>query len=417
MTDGFLAALFGLFVILSAFFSGSETALTSLSDAAVFRLREDHHPAGEILARLRSDLSRSLSTLLIGNTLANIAAGSIGTALVLPRFGGRWGVAIATGATTLILLVASEVTPKMLAARRPVDFAAAVAHPVELLVRALSPVSRLLTGIARLVLRPFGRAEAFPPGVTGDDVRDLISLSHQGGALETEEKEILHAVLEFGDIPVKDVMTPRGRMVSLDAQASFADVEELCKVHRYSRYPVWRSDPDDVVGILHVKDLFQVSDDDEKSFQVAKYLHPAIFVPELKRADDLFREMRRRRFHMAIVVGERGAVSGFVTLENLVERILGDIADEHDEPADTPRSEGTALIFEGRYPLATLEKDLRLALDEPDVETAGGFLLKRFGRIPRAGARLVVGDLEFLVERASPMAIERIRVTRKGRKP
>ena len=127
--------------------------------------------------------------------------------------------------------------------------------------------------------------------------------------------------------------------------------------------------------------------------------------------------MRRRRFHMAIVVDERGGVAGFVTLENLVERILGEIADEHDEPADTPRSEGTSLIFEGRYPLASLEKELGMSFDEPDVETAGGYLLKRFGRIPRAGARLAAGDLEFLVERASPMAIERIRVTRKGRKP
>ena len=212
-------------------------------------------------------------------------------------------------------------------------------------------------------------------------------------------------------------MTQRGRMISLDAAASFSEVEELCKAHRYSRYPVWRNDPDDVVGILHVKDLFQVTDEEEKTFQLAKYLHPAVFVPELKRADDLFREMRRRRFHMAIVVDERGGVAGFVTLENLVESILGDIADEHDEPADASRSEGTSLIFEGRYPLASLEKDLGRTFDEPGVETAGGFLLKRFGRIPRTGARLVVGDLEFLVERARPMAIERIRVTRKGRTP
>ena len=417
MNDGLLAALFGLSVALSAFFSGSETAITSVSDAAIFRLREDRHPASEILGRLKADLSRTLSTLLIGNTLVNIAAGSIGTALVLPRLGERWGLAVATGATTLILLVVSEVTPKMLASRRPVDFAVAVALPVELLARTLSPVSRTLTAIARLALRPFGPPPNASAGVTGDDVRDLISLSHQGGALETEEKEILHAVLEFGDVPVREVMTPRGLMVSLDAKASFAQVEELCRAHRYSRYPVWRNDPDDVVGILHVKDLFQVTDEEEKRFQVAKYLHPAVFVPELKRADDLFREMRRRRFHLAIVVDERGGVAGFVTLENLVERILGEIADEHDEPADTPRSEGTSLIFEGRYPLASLEKELGMSFDEPDVETAGGYLLKRFGRIPRAGARLAAGDLEFLVERASPMAIERIRVTRKGRKP
>jgi putative hemolysin len=414
MSDGLLVALFGVCVLLSAFFSGSETALTSLSESALFRLRDDRHPSGEVLTRLKADQSGTLSALLVGNTLVNIAAGSIGTALVIPRLGEQWGVAVATAVTTLILLVASEVTPKTLATRRPAAVAVLVARPVEILTLGLAPLTALLTALARFVLAPLVPVDGRRAGVTEEDVRDLISLSHEGGALETEKTEILHAVLEFGDVTAGEVMAPRGRMVSIPVQASFTDVEALCRSHRYSRYPVWRTDPDDVVGILHVKDLFRVTDEEEKTFQLAKYLHPAVFVPELKRADDLFREMRRRQFHMAIVVDERGAVSGFVTLEDLVERILGEIADEHDEPADRPTADGSALLFDGRYPLGSLEKDLQLRMDEPDVATVGGLLLKRFGRIPRTGARLTIGDLEFVVERASPMAIERIRVTRKG---
>ena len=417
MSDGLLVGLFFLCVVLSAFFSGSETALTSVTETALFRHREDRRQTVDRLLRIRANLPQSLSALLIGNTLVNIAAGSIGTALAFPRLGERWGMAAATAGTTLILLAISEVTPKMLATRRPAEVALAVAWPVEILTRAVSPLAGLLTGLARAVLKPFGRADASRRAVTEEDVRNMISLSHEGGALETEEKEILHAVLDFGEVTVKDVMSPRGLMVSIPAASTFAEVKEVCRLHGYSRYPVWKNERDDVVGFLHVKDLFQVTDEGERSFKVGIYLHPAVFVPETKRADTLFREMRRRRYHMAIVVDERGGVSGFVTLEHLIERILGDIADEHDEPAAPARSEGTSLVVEGRYLLSSLEKDLHQNLDETEAETSGGFLLKKFGRIPRTGARMTVGDLEFLVERATPRSIERIRITRKGEAP
>ena len=145
---------------------------------------------------------------------------------------------------------------------------------------------------------------------------------------------------------------------------------------------------------------------------MSRYLRPAVFVPELKRSEDLFREMRRRRFHMAVVVDESGAVAGLVTLEDLIEQIVGDIFDEHDEPAGRPERDGTSLLVEGAYPLTSLERDLGASFDDPDDETVAGFLLRKFGRIPRAGARTREGDLEFLVERASPRAIERIRILR-----
>jgi magnesium and cobalt exporter, CNNM family len=413
MTDGILLAVYVLAAVFSAFFSGSETAITSLSDAQVLRLKEEGHSAAACLARLRADLGSTLSTLLVGNTLANIAAGSLGTAVAIDLFGERWGVLTSTIATTLLLLIVAEVTPKTLAARRPEEFASFVARPLELVVGALSPLTRLLAAISRVLLRPFGASEHGAPDVTEADVKSLISLGHQQGTLEREEKDILHAVLEFGEMPLRESIVPRSKVVSLPVDASFESVESVCREHRYSRYPVWRGGPDDIVGILHVKDLFDVTDAEEKSFDLSRYLRPAVFVPELKKAGDLFREMRRRRFHMAIVVDELGVISGLVTLEDLIERILGDIADEHDEPAARPVSDGTSLILEGTYRLATLERDLGVSFDEPEAETVAGFLLRKLGRIPRAGARIREGDLEFVVERASQRAIERIRITRR----
>ncbi len=415
MNGTLLLILYFVCICASSFFSGSETALTTLSDAAVFRLKEKKHPQAGRLERLRGHLPQTISTLLIGNNLVNIAAGSIGTLLAIEALGEKWGVVAATVATTLLLLVFSEVTPKTLAARNAERFACLAAPVIELLLTLFAPLAKILSRITAVLLRPFGGAAFGPAGVTEDDVRSLISLSHDQGQLEREEKEILHAVLAFGDSPVVDAMVSRARMVLLPADASFEKVEAIGRVWRYSRFPVYRDTPDDIVGILHVKDLFDVTDEEETTFDLSRHLRPAIFIPEQKHSGDLFREMRRRRFHMAIVVDELGAVSGLVTLEDLVEQILGDIDDEHDEEADSPVIDGASILIEGSYSVAALERDLGLSLDESEMETVAGFLLKRFGRIPRTGARTWLGGVEFVVERASPRAIERIRITRKAR--
>jgi putative hemolysin len=412
MSNGLLLCLWVFAALCSAFFSAAETALTSISDATVYRLREQGRRGAERLEHLRAELPRTLGTLLVCNTLINAAAGTLGAALAISLLGERLGVIVATGATTALLLVLGEVTPKTYAARRPEQLASAIAAPVALFVKAFTPATWLLSRIADILLTPLGAGQGRSHDVTEQDVKSLISLSHEQGTLEKEETQILHNVLDFGETAVRDVMVTRARMVSLPANSTFDGVEAICREHRYSRYPVWRETPDDIVGILHVKDLFDVSDADEKAFDLSRYLRPAVFIPELKRAENLFREMRRRRFHMAIVVDETGSVAGLVTLEDCIERILGAIDDEHDEPARRPVSDGTSLIVEGGYSLGSLERELSVSLDEPEAETVAGFLLRKFGRIPRTGARTRHGDLEFLVERATPRAIERIRITR-----
>jgi putative hemolysin len=410
MSDGLLLVLYALCAIGSAFFSSAETAITSLTDASTFRMKSEGKQGAERLERLRADLPRTLGTLLVGNTLANAAAGSIGAALAIGAFGEKWGVLVATALTAVLLLVVSEVTPKTLAARRPEALAILFVGPVETFVKLLSPATVFFSAVARWILGPFGVDES--PDVTEEDVKSVISLSREQGGLRREESELLHAVLAFGDKPVRDAMVPRARIVSLKVSSSFADVEAVCREHRYSRYPVTRGSEDDVVGILHVKDLFDVSDAQEATFDLSRYLRPAVFVPELKRAEDLFREMRRRRFHMAVVVDESGSVAGLVTLEDLIEQIVGDIFDEHDEPARPPVAEGTSLLVEGGYSLAALERDLAVSFGDPEAETVAGFLLRKFGRIPRSGARVRAGEVEFLIERATPRAIERVRILR-----
>ena len=316
MSATLLVVLYVLCAAASAFFSSAETAITSLADAAVFRLKTAGERGAERLERLRADLPRTLGTLLVGNTLANAAAGSLGAGLAISAFGEKWGVLVATVVTSCLLLVVAEVTPKTLAARKPERLALLFVGPIEVFVRLLSPATRLLSAVAIWILGPLGAGDS--TDVTEDDVKSVIDLSREQGTIRREESELLHAVLAFGQTPVREAMVPSARIVCLPVTASFDQVEAACREHRYSRYPVYRQNTDDIVGILHVKDLFDVTDAEEKAFDMGRYLRPAVFVPELKRSEDLFREMRRRRFHMAVVVAESGAFAGLVTLEDLI---------------------------------------------------------------------------------------------------
>ena len=415
MSDSLLLLLFGLCTVASAFFSAAETALTAVSDANVLRMMEEGRAAAVRIERLRRDIGQTIGTLLVGNNLANTAAGTLGAALAIARLGEPWGVLVATAGTTAVLLVVAEVIPKTLAARYPVGVAVVVSGPVALFVRLFAPLTSILSRMANAFLDFFGAVRRAAPDLTKADVRSVINLSRQQGALAAEETAILQAVLTFGDRPARDVMIPRSRVVSIPARSTFADIEAICRENRYSRYPVWRENPDDVVGILHVKDLFDVTDEEERTFDLTKRLRPAVLVPEMKRSEDLFREMKRRRLHMAVVVDDAGAVAGIVTLEDLIEEIVGDIRDEYDEPVAAAVSDGSSLLVEGAYPISSLEQDFGVTFERTEADTAAGFLLERLGRIPRPGARWREGELEFVVERATPRAIQRIRITRTAR--
>ena len=270
MNDGVLLALYVLCAVASAFFSSAETAITSVTDSAIFRMKTEGRRSAERLERLRADLPKTLGTLLVGNTLANAAAGSLGAGIAISAFGEKWGVLVATILTSILLLVVAEVTPKTLAARRPEALSLLFVAPIEAFVKLLSPATALLSAVAKWILGPFGVEES--ADVTEEDVKSVISLSREQGGLKREESDLLHAVLAFGDTPVRDTMVPRAKIVSLDVSSTFERVEAICREHRYSRYPVTRGHEDDVIGILHVKDLFDVSDAEGATFDLSRYL-------------------------------------------------------------------------------------------------------------------------------------------------
>lgn len=396
---------------LSAFFAGSETALVSLTRIDMQRLREKGDRRAPILRNLKAHTSRLLATILIGQNLFTSAASSLATALATAWVGEAYGVPAAIIFSTLALFIFAEMTPKAIAAASPVSISRAVAIPMTWTTRILSPVVNVLVKISTGMLRLFGVPEK-TPSLTEEEMKSLFNLGAEEGVIHGEERKLLHNVLEFGDKTVRDIMVPRTKVVALPETAQFEDVNLVLKEYKFSRLPVYRGTLDNIVGILNAKDLFDLSDEEERRFSLDRYLDPPFLVPEFKRAEDLFREMRRRRTHMAIVVDEHGGTAGIATIEDVVEELLGPIQDEYDEeetPGFVAAGDRTYLL-EGSFRLDDIEEQFGLSFPRDEAETIAGHLMLRFGRIPRKGERWKGRRAEFIVEDATPTAIRSVRM-------
>ena len=330
---------FLLSLALSAFFAGSETALVALGRIDLQRLREKGDRRGAIIRGLKAHTPRLLAVILIGQNLFMSAASASATTVATGWLGARYGVIVSVLFSTLTLFVFAEMTPKAIGAASPVSVARAVAVPLAWMMKILSPVAevcvRLTNGLLAILGIPQGAQR-----LTEEELKSVFNLGADEGVIHREETRLLHKVVEFGDKTVRDIMVPRTKIIALPETASFGALKTLLKEQKLSRLPVYRGTLDNIVGILHAKDLFDLSDEEEKAFQLSRYVDPPFLVPEFKRAEDLFREMRRRRTHMAIVVDEHGGTAGLVTIENAIEELLGPIQDEYDEenPPFTPRS-------------------------------------------------------------------------------
>ena len=403
--------LLALSLGLSAFFAGAETALVSLSRIDLQRLRETSDRRAGVLWDLKRHTSRLLATILIGQNLFVTAASSLATAIATGLLGETYGVPAAILFSTLALFVFAEMTPKAIAAASPVSISRAVAIPMAWTTRLLSPLVNVLVRISTGMLRIFGVPEKMP-ALTEEEMKSLFNLGAEEGVIHGEERKLLHKVLEFGDRTVRDIMVPRTKVVAIPETSRFEDVRLVLKEHKFSRLPVYRGTLDNVVGILNAKDLFDLSDEEERNFSLDRYLDPPFLVPEFKRAEDLFREMRRRRTHMAIVVDEHGGTAGMATIEDAIEELLGPIQDEYDEeetPGFVAAGERTYLL-EGSFRLEDIEEQFGLSFPRDEAETIAGHLMLRFGRIPRKGERWKGRRAEFIVEDATPTAIRTVRM-------
>jgi len=405
---GELALLLLLFA-LSAFFSASETAITTLWPWKVKELAEAEGGRGPF-SLLERDVTRFLTTILVGNNLVNIAATALVTDLATKAFGSA-GVGIATGAMTFLVLFFGEITPKSLAVHHADRLARLVIGPIYWLSVLLYPIGRFFTWASTLILRALGLEPRDEPLVTEDELRLILAGAERSGAIEEAEEDMIQGVLELGETQVKEIMVPRVEMVAIRADANLRAFLDLVREHRFSRYPVYEENVDRVVGIALIKDLLDYVDDGRlDEVRVGAIAHDPYFVPESMPVWNLLLELRRRKIHMAIVVDEFGGTAGLVTLEDIIEEIVGEIYDETDEleQAIQPLA-GGAYLIDAQTPLDDVAEVLDVKFPEGEYETLSGFLYDRFGYIPKEGEALAFDGWRFLITEADERKVELVR--------
>lgn len=396
----------GVLLFLSAFFSGSETALLSLDRLRVKYLVQKKRHGAELLESLLDQPDRLLGAILVGNNLVNIAASVFATTLLVQLYGER-GELLTILILTPLLLIFSEISPKSYAAQFPEKVSFLVLRPILLLMLVLSPVVWVVTGISRLLTRMF-RGEVTRPIISEDEIRSIISAGEEAGVVAKEKRRMLHGVFALAQTQVRDVMIPRTEVVGIEVSASYEQVLRLAQAAHHSRFPVYEGSLDNVVGIIHSKDILNFVDQPE-GFSLRELSRPPYFVPESKRIETLLQSFRKRKVHLAVVVDEYGGVEGIVTLEDIFEEIVGEIQDEYDVEEELIRelSPGRMLI-DGSVSLRVINRRFRLNLAEEHSNTLAGFLLRVLGQIPREGDECESAGVQFTVRKVVNHRIEEI---------
>ncbi|HEX9778685.1 MAG TPA: hemolysin family protein [Geopsychrobacteraceae bacterium] len=416
MTDETIVRLLGLVVllILSGFFSGSETALLALDRMRVKYLQQKRQPGADRLATLLESPDRLLGGILVGNNLVNIAASVVATGLLVRHFGDR-GEWLTILILTPVLLIISEVCPKTYAAQYPEKVSFLVLRPIMAVLWLLSPVVRiviLVSGLLTGLLRGRAKEENLP--LSEDEIRSIIQVGEESGVVAAEQRRMLHGIFDLTETRVRDVMLPRTEVVGIAAGADFREILEIVRNSGHSRFPVYNESLDQIVGIIHSKDVLAFADRPEQ-FSLVDNCRKPFFAPESKRVGVLLQTFRKKREHLAIVVDEYGGVEGIVTLEDVVEEIVGEIHDEYDiEEVDFRQLETRKYLVDGAVSLRTVNRRFHLALPEEHVTTLAGYLLQLMGKIPAEGDRCEAEGVLFSVRRMDGRRIEEVVMTLPG---
>ncbi len=402
-----------LFLFLSAMFSASETALTSLNNIRVQQMTEEKVKGIDRVNKLLSDPNKLLSSILIGNNVVNIGASSLMTSLAIDLFGNT-GVGIATGVMTLLILIFAEITPKSLAAQNAEQYSLKLSGFVYLNMLFVTPVSLVLSritgGLIKFLGGDVGEDRKY---ITHEELKTIVKVSHKEGVLEGEEKDMIQNVFDFRDSHATDIMIPRADMVAIDINLPQKEIIDIISGKKYSRIPVYDGNVDNIIGILHLKDLIFLDRDDVATINFRDYLRNAHFTYSFKPIKDLFQKMKKDRIHMAIVIDEYGGTEGIVTLEDLIEQIVGDIEDEYD--SFTRRIEKVSeeeYLVDGNIKIEEINRLLDVDLASEDYDTIAGFVIGLINRFPDLHEQVPYENLVFSAESIDKNRIEKVRIVK-----
>lgn len=390
-------------VLLSAFFSSAETSMTTVNRIRIQTLAEQGNKQAITLEKVIANSPKMISTILIGNNIVNMAASSLMTTLTIQLFGNVY-VGLSTGLLTLIILLFGEITPKTLATVHAEKMALSYAKSIYFLIVLLTPVVFLIGKLGNgimFLMRVDPNAKANP--MTEHELRTIVNVSQEDGVIEREEKQMIYNVFDFGDSTARDVMIPRIDMTFVDVNSTYEELMDIFKEDMHTRFPVYEDNTDNVIGIINMKDLLILPKD--KPFSIRSILREPYFTYEYKATADLMMEMRKASLNLAIVLDEYGSTAGLVTLEDLLEEIVGEIRDEYDEDEEEDLKEiqpGREYVALGSAKLDDINEQLHIKLISKDYDSIGGFIIEQLDSLPvhgqsvtlDNGIRLVVDDLE-----------------------
>ena len=397
-------------LILSAFFSSSETALTTVSRMRILSLAEEGNSSAVTLLKVIDNKEKMLSAILIGNNIVNISVSSVTTILVTDLF-GNYAVSIATAILTVLVLIFGEITPKTLATINNEKLALRFASVVYWLMYILTPVIFLINKLSSLVMKLFRIDKSEKKSTyTENELKTIVNVSHAEGVIEADEREMLQNIFEFGDRQAKDIMIPRLDVCMIDVDSTYEEIMDVFQANRYTRIPVYENTTDNVIGIINIKDLLLYRHGE--SFNIRNYLRQPYFTYEYKGLSDLLLEMKKASVNITIVLDEYGAASGLLTLEDLIEEIVGDIRDEYDydeEDELRPINENE-YIAEAHMKLDDLNDMLKINLSSPEYDSVGGFIIEKLDRIAKSGDIVETPDVTLIVDSINKNRIEKVHI-------
>jgi Mg2+/Co2+ transporter CorB len=402
-------------LLVSAFFAASETALTGASRASMLRLSKQGNPDAGIVSRLSATRERLIGALLLGNNIANIGASALATGIFTTWF-GEVGVLYATGVMTVLVVIFAEVLPKTIAINAPDRVALLVARPMKNMVFLLGPLLSVVEVIVRFLLRLIGiKADHNQPILSPfERLRGAVDLLHHEGKVEKQDRDMLGGLLDLRELEVSDVMVHRTEMVLINADLPAEELVREVLATEYTRIPLWRDKPENIIGVLHAKDLLRAiraADGDTSKIDVSTIMLPPWFVPEMRPVSEQLKAFRRRKTHFALVVDEYGEVEGMVTLEDILEEIVGDISDEHDVVVAGVRAQPDgSVVVDGSVPIRDLNRAMDWHLPDEEATTVAGLVIHEARSIPDRGQSFTFHGFRFRVLRRERNRITALRI-------
>lgn len=404
---GYFITLIAL-VALSGFFSASEIAIFSTTPAKLRALVDKGVPGAKRLEYLKANPKKTLVTILVGNNIVNIAASAIATMLAIKTFGDI-GTGIAAGIMVLVILVFGEIVPKSYAAHNADRIAVRIAPFLVLMMKALYPLIIFFEFVA-IKLTKTGDGMK-PPQVTEEELKATLELSAASGNVKKEEKEMIESVLRFNDITVREVMTHRSEMICLDSMLKLEDAAEIVQDHEFSRYPVYRKSKENIIGFIHIKDLFFALTKGHDKKQLKTIIAPVQFVPQHTPLNEAFKLFQNKQMHMAVVVNDHGEVIGVVTLEDLLEELVGEIIDESDVMEHMiKRIDKNTVLVHGTKELKALNKFMHTTLPGAPNDALSKIILKKLKRFPKEGEVININQNEITIAEATPKKIIKVTI-------